>query len=544
LNCDMIATDTMVSSGDSELVQQSLSGDREAFGQIVSRYQLLICSLAYSATGCLGQSEDLAQETFITAWKRLGHLRQQHSLRAWLCGIARNRINNALRREGREPLRKAEPLDAIQESVAPGPSPQDQAISNEEAAILWRSLERIPAIYREPLILFYREHQSVEKVAGHLELNEDAVRQRLARGRKLLQEQVLAFIEGALERSNPGKAFTVAVLASLPGLAFSANAAAVGATAVTGGASAKTTGAMGLVSAMLGPLIVLIPNYIAYRVVLAGAHSDEERAGIKALYAKLGAITLAVFIPVTAVILWLARNQADRSFLSGLLATCLILIFLPTMAILVIASSRKSRRYFSQVLTQEYGGVFPKPDWEYRSQAQFLGLPLVHIRFGDRFAILKKPVKAWIAVGHVAMGGFFAFGAAAIAPISVGGFSLGLLSLGGLAVGGVALGGIAVGIWPLFGGLLIGWQAFNGCIAFGWSAAVGMFSFAHEYALGQFAHAAQANNEIARQIIFANPFFRCAEWIIRHWHWLNLIWIVPFFVMWRMARRRSSLENT
>jgi RNA polymerase sigma factor (sigma-70 family) len=539
----MIATETMVSSGDSELVQRSLSGDREAFGLIVSRYQLLICSLAYSATGCLGQSEDLAQETFITAWKRLGHLRQQHSLRAWLCGIARNRINNALRREGREPLRKAEPLDAIQESVAPGPSPHEHAISNEEAAILWRSLERIPAIYREPLILFYREHQSVGRVAEHLELNEDAVRQRLARGRKLLHEQVLAFIEGALERSNPGKAFTLAVLASLPGLAISANAAAVGVTAVTGSATAKGTGSMGLLSAMLGPLIVLVPNYIAYRVTLAGAHSDEERAGIKSLYAKLGGITLALFIPVTAVILWLARNQADRSFLSGLLATCLVLIYLPTMAILVIASSRKNRQHYSRVLTQEYGGVFPKPAWEYRSNAQFLGLPLVHIRFGDQFAMLKKPVKAWIAVGHAAVGGFFAFGAAAIAPISVGGLSVGLLSLGGLSIGGVALGGIAVGIWPLFGGLLIGWQAFNGCIAFGWNAAVGMFSFAHDYALGQFAHAAQANNEIAGQFIFANPFFRCAEWIIRHWHWLNLIWIVPFFVMWQMARKRSSLEN-
>ena len=538
-----MATDTTGSSGDSELVQRSLSGDREAFGQIVSRYQLLISSLAYSATGCLGQSEDLAQETFITAWKRLGHLRQQHSLRAWLCGIARNRINNALRRAGHEPLHNAEPLDAIQESVAPGGLPHEHAISNEEAAILWRSLERIPAIYREPLILFYREHQSVERVAEHLELTEDAVRQRLRRGRKLLQEQVLGFIAGALERSNPGKAFTLAVLASLPGLAISAKAAAAGATVVTGSATAKATGAMGWLSPMLGPLIVLLPNYFAYRVTLAGAHSDEERAGIKSLYAKLGAITLALFIPVTAIILWLARNQADRSFLSGLLATCLVLIFLPTMAILVIASSRKNRRHDSHVLTQEYGGVFPKPAWEYCSHAQFLGLPLVHIRFGDRFAMLKKPVKAWIAVGNAAIGGFFAFGAAAIAPISVGGLSIGLLSFGGFAVGGVSLGGIAAGIWPVFGGLLVGWQAFNGCIAIGWSAAVGAFAFAQEYALGQFAYAAQANNEVARQFIFPNPFFRCAEWIIRHWHWLNLIWIVPFFVMWRMARTRSSPKN-
>jgi RNA polymerase sigma factor (sigma-70 family) len=75
-------------------VAATLTGNREAFSQIVSRYQSLICSLAYSATGSLGQSEDLAQETFITAWKRLRLLREPSKLRAWLCGIARNRIHS------------------------------------------------------------------------------------------------------------------------------------------------------------------------------------------------------------------------------------------------------------------------------------------------------------------------------------------------------------------------------------------------------------------------------------------------------------------
>jgi Sigma-70 region 2 len=60
---------------DDELVAQSLDGNRDAFGRIVSRYQSLIYSLAYSATGSLGQSEDLAQETFIMAWKHLRQLR-------------------------------------------------------------------------------------------------------------------------------------------------------------------------------------------------------------------------------------------------------------------------------------------------------------------------------------------------------------------------------------------------------------------------------------------------------------------------------------
>ncbi len=67
----MITTSMMAATAfnDAELVADTLAGDCEAFGQIVGRYQSLICSLAYSATGSLGQSEDLARETFIIAWK-------------------------------------------------------------------------------------------------------------------------------------------------------------------------------------------------------------------------------------------------------------------------------------------------------------------------------------------------------------------------------------------------------------------------------------------------------------------------------------------
>jgi len=539
---DTMNTVAMKQLDDASLVAESLTGNREAFGQVVARYQTLICSLAYSGTGNLSQSEDLAQETFVAAWKQLAKLREPHKLRSWLCGIARNIIYDALKKQGREPSHAAAPLDAIQESPAPEQQPHDFTISNEEAAILWRSLERIPEIYREPLVLFYREQQSVATVAATLDLTEDAVKQRLSRGRKLLHEQVLAFVEGALARTRPEKAFTLAVLASLPGLAFSAKAAAAGA-AAKGGAAAKTTGAMGLLGAMLGPLIVFVPNYIAYRVTLAGAQTVEERAAIKSFYSKVAAWTSALFIPVVVVVLWLARNQADRSFLSGLLAVCLVLIFLPVIFSLGIATSRKSRQYYSKVLTRDYAGVFPKPAWEYCSQAKLFGLPLVHICIGDRFSVLKGPVKAWIAVGHAAIGGLFALGAWAIAPISVGGLSVGLLSFGGLAVGGVALGGIAVGVWPLFGGLLIGWQAFNGCFAIAWSAAVGEFALAHDFALGRFALAAQANNELAQQFIFPNAFFRCAEIITRHWLWLNLLWIIPFFTLWQTTRKRLPQQE-
>ena len=102
------------------------------------RYQSLICSLAYSATGSLTQSEDLAQETFVTAWKHLPELREPAKLRPWLCGIARNLIGKTLRRDSREPVHAAEPLERANESSSPEPLPPDHAMSREEETILWR----------------------------------------------------------------------------------------------------------------------------------------------------------------------------------------------------------------------------------------------------------------------------------------------------------------------------------------------------------------------------------------------------------------------
>lgn len=264
----------VIPSGDAELVGASLAGNREAFGQIVARYQSLVCSLAYSATGSLSQSEDLAQETFLVAWKQLADLREPAKLRAWLCGIARNLIHNSLRAQGREPSQRAEALEDIQEPHSPEPLPAERAISREEADILWRSLERIPETYREPLVLFYREHQSIGSVARDLDLTEEAVRQRLSRGRKLLQEEVQAFVEGALARTAPGRAFTLAVVGTLPLVVTSAKAAAAGVAVAKGGAGAKSAISLSAMGGLLGMLGAVL---FSWKTAVDETKSPAER---------------------------------------------------------------------------------------------------------------------------------------------------------------------------------------------------------------------------------------------------------------------------
>src|SRR5438045_6978256 len=100
------------SESDPNLWQLVCRGNTSAFEVLVGRYQSLVCSVAYSACGDLALSEDVAQETFWTAWRQRASLEQPDRLRAWLCGIARNLAKDA-RRKASRPAESAEAQDVL-----------------------------------------------------------------------------------------------------------------------------------------------------------------------------------------------------------------------------------------------------------------------------------------------------------------------------------------------------------------------------------------------------------------------------------------------
>src|SRR5262245_58439533 len=93
LNIALSSTTTRAkdaSGDDAALVGQAQSGDRAAFGHLVGRYQGSVRGLAYALTGSFTQSEEVAQETFLLAWRRLPEMREPDRFHAWVLGIARN----------------------------------------------------------------------------------------------------------------------------------------------------------------------------------------------------------------------------------------------------------------------------------------------------------------------------------------------------------------------------------------------------------------------------------------------------------------------
>ncbi len=230
-----------VVSTDVELVEASTKGRVDAFAQLVERYQSMVCAVSYSATGDLALSEDVAQETFVAAWNGLSDLREPSKLRGWLCGIARNLSSKAIRRIGREIPSDAGVQAAINE-MATSPSPLDDALEKESEQLVWTALHNVPETYREPLVLFYREDQSTKQVAEALGLSENAVQQRLSRGRQHLKASVADLVERTLERTKPSKGFAAGVVAAIS--AGAAGTAEAVATQVASSASSASGGSM------------------------------------------------------------------------------------------------------------------------------------------------------------------------------------------------------------------------------------------------------------------------------------------------------------
>jgi len=266
---------------DERLVGLTLEGDRDAFGEIVARYQSPICALAYSACGSITRSEDLAQEVFVAAWRRLRELREPSKLKSWLYAIARNLINTAFRQQTRNPIRSADPLDEALESSAELCGPSEIAISKEEETILWQVLSGLPEAYRQPMVLFYRQEESIGSVAEILGISEEAVRQRLSRGRAMLNERVAKVVEIGLRRSGPTKAFGLAVLAALPAASVKAGTVGAAAAAAKGSGVFTGSGLLSIIGSIASSAASVFGGLIGLWGCVRNAPSARERAFVR-----------------------------------------------------------------------------------------------------------------------------------------------------------------------------------------------------------------------------------------------------------------------
>jgi len=155
------------------------AGHADAFSAIVDHYQAPIQRYLYRLTGDLELARDLAQDTFIQAYKGILKTSAEISFKAWLYRIA---TNNALQYHRRRKLLSFIPSSFIKREAV------DEANCADfpgESLAIQEALRRIPEEQRLCLVLHFIEGFKYGEIAETLGISEEAVRKRVARGRKL-----------------------------------------------------------------------------------------------------------------------------------------------------------------------------------------------------------------------------------------------------------------------------------------------------------------------------------------------------------------------
>jgi RNA polymerase sigma factor (sigma-70 family) len=216
-------------------------GDHAAFHRLINRCASTVSSIAFSIVRNVHASEDIAQEVFLAAWCNLRSLRNPASFLPWLRQITRNQAHAWCRGQGREATDYEAALVA---AADPAPSAAERVLSEEEARIVSEVLDVVPDEAREILVLYYREEKSTRHVAQLLGIREDAVRQRLARSRALVRQEVLQRFGCSIARTTPGAAFGITLAAALTAAPTVSAAAATGSSAASGTAALIAKGTL------------------------------------------------------------------------------------------------------------------------------------------------------------------------------------------------------------------------------------------------------------------------------------------------------------
>lgn len=168
------------------LIRQAQQGDTAAFEQLMNRHAPFVYNLALRTVRDPQEAEDMAQETFIRAWRTLPHFRQEARFTTWLYRIAVNLCYNRL------PGLKAE-LAALDPAEATDlqderPPVEDVVVTAETQRRIHAALEALPESYRLLLTLRHLQNMSYAEIAEAMQMPLGTVKTGIFRGRALLRE--------------------------------------------------------------------------------------------------------------------------------------------------------------------------------------------------------------------------------------------------------------------------------------------------------------------------------------------------------------------
>ncbi len=173
---------------DAELVAGARRGDREAFGQLVERWQRPLFARALRATRSVADADDLVQETFLKAWQGLARFRDDAAFGGWTLRI----LANLAADRGRRGQRQVELPDEAAAALPDGrPGPEDTLLAGELERAVAGALEAIPdGRKKEVFRMRFVEGRTVNEIAGALGVHSGTVKVHLFRLARDLRRRV------------------------------------------------------------------------------------------------------------------------------------------------------------------------------------------------------------------------------------------------------------------------------------------------------------------------------------------------------------------
>jgi RNA polymerase sigma-70 factor (ECF subfamily) len=180
---------------DEELVARSREGDLDSFNQLVLRWERPIYALAYRVIGREEDARDVAQETFLRAFRALGGFKGQAKFSSWLYRITLNLCRDWIRRERRTPVAQApEGVDLVElaSESTPSESIEELVSRREMGRAVARAMAALPDEQRTAIILKEYHGLTFQEIADLLECPLSTVKTRLYQGLSVLRRQLQA----------------------------------------------------------------------------------------------------------------------------------------------------------------------------------------------------------------------------------------------------------------------------------------------------------------------------------------------------------------
>jgi RNA polymerase sigma-70 factor, ECF subfamily len=169
-----------------DLVVQAQSGDRDAMDQIYSRFQSHVLSIAYKRLGNWDEAQELSQDVFIQAFRRLHQLETPEAFGGWLRQIVHRM---AINRFSRRPKPASVDHEILEATITCDSDPLDSLLSIERKTQVHRGLDRLGELDRQTLVAFYLDGQSLNQMSAAFDAPIGTIKRRLHVARKRLAKE-------------------------------------------------------------------------------------------------------------------------------------------------------------------------------------------------------------------------------------------------------------------------------------------------------------------------------------------------------------------